>query len=90
MKNANKALLVIGIAIMFSGCISTTATRPSIQTMEILNERLSNIEKELNTRPPRVVQEEEKKKVLGIYSRRKLTDSQKEFIELMMEYLEKK
>ena len=74
---AIKFILLIIMAVIMSGCVVTT--KPDLTTMTILNERLSNIEKEVKKRPsqPR----NDKLKV------RKLTESLKDFMLLMMDYL---
>lgn len=74
-------ILIVSILIMGSGCSLTV--RPSVNEMAILNDRLTKIEKEIKTRP-------------NHHARRvtprgeKLTEAQKEFIELIMDYLNEK
>ena len=72
-----KMLTMIVIALLMSGCAITT--RPSVVTMEILNKRLSNIEKAIKVKPT----------VKG-WGQETLTVSQREFIEQMMDYLGRK
>ncbi len=71
-----KTIIITFMAFIASSC--TMTRQPDILTMDILNERLSNIEKELNTRSPMV---KEKIKEKG------LTKAQKECIKLIIKQL---
>lgn len=74
-----KILAMIGIAMLMSGCITTGVDTTSI---ELLNTRLTNIEKAVKGRP--------QPKVVNPQDRGNLTESQKDFIKWTLEYLEGK
>ena len=72
---------IVLMAVLMSGC--TITNRPSIDTMTLLNERLTNIEKSIENRPRSLPAEAEGR----TFRRPKLNTSQREFIEVMMDYL---
>jgi hypothetical protein len=73
-----KILLIALSILLLSSCAVTT--RPTVQTMDILNQRLSSIEREINKKPPQ-------SRDVKYSRRRELNKAQKEFIEFMMDYL---
>ena len=77
MINIIKTLLISSVILFSSSCSITT--KPSISTMEILNDRLSNIENEIKVKPKVNIKINNKKD--------SLTEPQKEFIKFMMDYL---
>lgn len=78
----------IVILCLFCGCV----TSPDIETINILDNRLSNIEKRLNTNPPKIIPTVPHNiystpHQTSPHSNKILNDAQKDFVEFMLDYL---
>jgi len=78
---------IVATSLLLSGCVSPMNDTTIVS---LINNRLTNLEQKINTNPPGVKKYKEYESINGDEGRDnsgELTEKQKDFIKLMMDYL---